>query len=170
MVVDEGVSIHDACTDLCTELHLRTGLATYYRTDVGLENADDPVDAAVGVCLVHDILLMVQNESEQFSATVNFSDCGINEGVASDFENIYVVPMYGRSKEINNNILPVPLLPLKELLLMGEYIHCEIDPTMSDSLAYKKIVITAQSRFNPDHEEDEYRYTGLKLNIYNVQT
>ena len=110
-----------------------------------------------------------QNESEQFSATVNFSDCGINEGVAADFENIYVVPMYGRSKEINNNILPVPLLPLKELLLMGEYFHCEIDPTVSDSLAYKKIVITAQSRFNPDHEEDEYWYTGLKLEIYNVQ-
>lgn len=98
---------------------------------------------------------------------MNFSDCGINEGVAADFENIYVVPLFGNSIEIDNSILPVQLLPLKELLLMGEYIHCEINPNVF--LGYKKFVITAQSRFNPDHEEDEYWYTGLKLDIYNVQ-
>ena len=109
-----------------------------------------------------------QSGTEQFSATVNFSDCGIDEGVASDFENVYVVPMYGNSIEIDNAILPVPLLPLKELLLMGEFIHCEIDPEVSDYLAYRKIVITAQSRFNSDQEEDEYWYTGLKLDFYNI--
>ena len=106
--------------------------------------------------------------SEQFSATVNFTDIGINEGVSTDFENIYIIPLYGNSGELDNGILPVPLLPLKELLLMGEYIHCEINPNVSDQLICQKIVLTAQSRFNPNQEEDEYWYTGLKLEIFNM--
>ena len=106
--------------------------------------------------------------SEQFSSTVNFTDVGLNEGVSSAFENIYIIPLYGNSGELDNGILPVPLLPLKELLLMGEYIHCEINPNVSDQLICQKMVITAQSRFNPNQEEDEFWYTGLKLEIFNM--
>lgn len=105
-----------------------------------------------------------------FSATVNFADIGISEGLPDSFENIYIVPMYGNfsPNSDNFNILPVTLLPLRELLLMGEYMFRFIDSTSDDFVQYKQVVITALSRYNSEDEFNEFIYTGLKMEMFDV--
>lgn len=111
----------------------------------------------------------VIEESGAFSAITNFEDCGLQRGTYDKFENIYIVPMYSYSGEENSyDILPVQLIPLKELLLMGEFVYLFINPHSADSVQYRRMKISAQKAPNPAQDEDEFLYTGLQLDIANV--
>lgn len=111
----------------------------------------------------------VIEESGAFSAITNFENCGLQRGTYDKFENIYIVPVYSYTgEEYSYDILPVQLIPLKELLLMGEFVYLFINPHSADSLQYRRMKITAQTAPNPAQDEDEFLYTGLKLDITNV--
>ena len=111
----------------------------------------------------------VIEESGAFSAITNFEDCGLQAGTYDKFENIYIVPVYSYTgQEDNFNILPVQLIPLKELLVMGEFVYLFINPNNLDSVQYRRMRITAQKSPNPAPGEDEFLYTGLQLDITNV--
>lgn len=115
----------------------------------------------------------VQDESGNFSAIAYFANAGLHEGISKSYDGIYIVPMYGTGTNRNPyNLLPTQILPLKELLEMGEYMYTFIDPhSQGDSnFRYKKVVITALTKFNPDDEQDEFLYAGLTLDIYDVLT
>ena len=111
----------------------------------------------------------VIEESGAFSAITNFEDCGLQPGTYDKFENIYIVPVYSYTGEENSyDILPVQLIPLKELLLMGEFIYTFIIPNHLDSVQYRRMKITALKKPNPTPDEDEFLYAGLQLDIANV--
>lgn len=111
----------------------------------------------------------VIEESGAFSAITNFENCGLQRGTYDKFENIYIVPVYSYTGEENSyDILPVQLIPLKELLLMGEFVYLFINPHSADSLQYRRMIITAQKMPNPTPDEDEFLYAGLQLDITNV--
>ena len=111
----------------------------------------------------------VIEESGAFSAITNFENCGLHPGTYDKFENIYIVPVYSYTGEENSyDILPVQLIPLKELLLMGEFVYLFINPHSADSLQYRRMIITAQKMPNPTPDEDEFLYAGLQLDITNV--
>jgi hypothetical protein len=111
----------------------------------------------------------VIEESGAFSAITYFEDCGLQRGTYDKFENIYIVPVYSYTGEENSyDILPVQLIPLKELLLMGEFIYTFINPNTLDSVQYRRMKITAQKMPNPTPGEDEFLYAGLQLDITNV--
>lgn len=111
----------------------------------------------------------VIEESGAFSAITNFEDCGLQRGTYDKFENIYIVPVYSYTGEENSyDILPVQLIPLKELLLMGEFIYTFIIPNHLDSVQYRRMKITAIKMPNPTPDEDEFLYAGLQLDIMNV--
>ena len=111
----------------------------------------------------------VIEESGAFSAITNFEDCGLQPGTYDKFENIYIVPVYSYTGEENSyDILPVQLIPLKELLLMGEFIYTFIIPNHLDSVQYRRMKITVLKKPNPTPDEDEFLYAGLQLDITNV--
>lgn len=111
----------------------------------------------------------VVEESGAFSAIANFEDFGLQRGTYDKFENIYIVPVYSYTGDENGyDILPVQLIPLKELLLMGEFVYLFINPHSADSVQYRRMKISAQKAPNPAQDEDEFLYTGLQLDIANV--
>lgn len=67
-VFDEGVYVHHADGHFSPKLGLRLGLASYYRTHMGLRDADYTIIDPVCLCLVHLSLLIVEHANGfQFS-------------------------------------------------------------------------------------------------------
>ena len=67
-VFDEGVYVHHADGHFSPKLGLRLGLASYYRTHMGLRDADYAIIDPLCLCLVHLSLLSVEHANGfQFS-------------------------------------------------------------------------------------------------------
>ena len=60
-MIDEGVSIHHTDSDFGSKLGLCLGLASYYRTYMGLGDADDAITGPVCLRDVHLLLLAVEH-------------------------------------------------------------------------------------------------------------
>ena len=63
MVINKGVAIYYAGTDLCSKLSLVTCLASYYGSDMRLEDTDDTVSTLMDFRLEHLLLLMIHLEN-----------------------------------------------------------------------------------------------------------